>query len=81
MRERGYVVEPPAMITVNPIPRLKLVLLLLFLKNKSHPQKTKFWQAEPAVAIHIATMFNPNTSSYVKGNKEHREQERSRQQL
>lgn len=80
MRERGYVVEPPATITDNPIPPPRVGAFLALSKNQvAHSKKTRVWQAEPAGTSNIVSMSNSNPKHNGKERKEHREPDCSRE--
>lgn len=53
MQERGYVAQPPPLVSARSTPPPPLSPPQNHHLPNSQPQKTKFWQEEPADEYHI----------------------------
>lgn len=80
MRERGYVVEPPATITNNPIPPPRVGAFLALSKKKILiPKKQEFGRQNLLLQFILQQCLTLIHIRYVTGNKQHRDSERSRE--
>lgn len=73
MGERGYVVEPPDVVSALEPPRLT-ILFVLFPKIKILvPKKQDFGRKNLLLQVILQQCLIPKVHSYVKGNKKHRD--------